>query len=112
MTFEFKNTVLFISILLFSFGCASKKKIIQPKGNQSTPSSNILPKERRFKTGAENYDAYLPLLANKRVGIVTNPTGIVENKKHLVDFLLEKQITFKKYTLLSMDLEELQMQAN
>jgi len=96
MKFEFKNTVLFISILLFSFGCASKKKIENPQVNQSTQSSNILPKERRFKTGAENHEAYLPLLANKRVGIVTNPTGIVENKKHLVDFLLEKQINLQK----------------
>ena len=29
-----------------------------------------------------HHQVYLPLLANKKVGIVTNPTGIVENKKH------------------------------
>ncbi len=96
MTFEFKNTFLFFSILLFSFGCASKKKIENTKVTKSPQTTSTLPKEVKFKTGAENYNAYLPLLANKRVGIVTNPTGIVENKKHLVDFLLEKQINLKK----------------
>ena len=30
-----------------------------------------------IKTGADNFDAYLPLLKNKKVGIVTNQTGIV-----------------------------------
>ena len=96
MTFEFKNTFLFISILLFSFGCAPKKNTTSTKIKNTTPTSSTLPKEVKFKTGAENYQTYLPLLANKKVGIVTNPTGIVENKKHLVDFLLEKQINLLK----------------
>jgi uncharacterized protein YbbC (DUF1343 family) len=96
MKFEFKNTFLFILILLFSFGCASKKNTTSTKIKNTTPTSSTLPKEVKFKTGAENYQAYLPLLANKKVGIVTNPTGIVENKKHLVDFLLEKQINLLK----------------
>ena len=96
MKFEFKNTFLFISILLFSFGCASKKKIENTQVNKTPQTSSTLQKEGKFKTGAENYHAYLPLLANKKVGIVTNPTGIVENKKHLVDFLLEKQINLLK----------------
>jgi uncharacterized protein YbbC (DUF1343 family) len=34
----------------------------------------------------------LPLLNNKQIGIVTNQTGILSNKTHLVDFLLEKNI--------------------
>ena len=96
MKFEFKNTFLFISILLFSFGCASKKKIENTQVNKTPQTSSTLQKEGKFKTGAENYHAYLPLLANKKVGIVTNPTGIVENKKHLVDFLLKKQINLLK----------------
>jgi uncharacterized protein YbbC (DUF1343 family) len=45
-----------------------------------------------IKTGADNYEKYLPLLKNKKVGIVTNQTGILSNKTHLVDFLLEKKI--------------------
>ncbi len=43
-------------------------------------------------TGADNYNDYLPLLENKNVGIVTNQSGILSNKTHLVDFLLSKEI--------------------
>ena len=96
MKFEFKNTFLFFSILLFSFGCASKKKTANTTITNTSQSTSSAPKVGKFKTGAENHEAYLPLLANKKVGIVTNPTGIVENKKHLVDFLLEKQINLLK----------------
>ena len=45
-----------------------------------------------IKTGADNYEKYLPLLKDKKVGIVTNQTGILTNKTHVVDFLLEKKI--------------------
>jgi uncharacterized protein YbbC (DUF1343 family) len=45
-----------------------------------------------IKTGADNYQKYLPLLKDKKIGIVTNQTGILTNKIHLVDFLLEKKI--------------------
>jgi len=50
---------------------------------------------QNIKTGAENSEKYLPLLKGKNVGIVTNQTGIVDEKTHLVDFLLEKNIKIK-----------------
>jgi uncharacterized protein YbbC (DUF1343 family) len=50
---------------------------------------------KEIATGADNFKAYLPLLKNKKVGIVTNQTGILTNKKHLVDFLVEKKIKIK-----------------
>lgn len=99
MKFEFKNTFLFILILLFSFGCSSVKKS-KVESHQSkaiaTETANQKIKNLALKTGAENYEVYLPLLGNKRIGIVTNPTGIVENKKHLVDFLLENKVDLQK----------------
>lgn len=69
-----------------------------------------------IKTGAENYKAYLPLLKNKKVGIVTNQTGLIivtsfynaskdsngcdKAKKSdtlsIVDFLLDQKINLKK----------------
>ena len=48
-----------------------------------------------IQTGADNYEKYLPLLQNKKVGLVTNQTGILTNKIHLVDFLLEKKIAIQ-----------------
>ena len=48
-----------------------------------------------IKTGADNYEMYLPLLKNKKVGIITNQTGILSNKTHLVDFLSEQKIVIQ-----------------
>jgi len=42
-------------------------------------------------TGAEQPENYLPLIQNKKVGLVVNNTSIVNNI-HLVDFLLSKSI--------------------
>lgn len=70
-----------------------------------------------FKTGAENYDAYLPLLFGKNVGVVTNQTGIIIFKEFIevknntntrsdkgvkitqtsiVDFFIDKKIQVQK----------------
>ena len=99
MKFEFKNTFLFILILLFSFGCSSvkKSKVENQKSKALEPeTSSQKIKNLSIKTGAENYGEYLPILTNKKIGIVTNPTGIVESKKHLVDFLLENKVDLQK----------------
>lgn len=50
---------------------------------------------QKIKTGAENYIEYLPLLKDKTIGIVTNQTGIIDEKTHLVDFLVEKKVKIK-----------------
>ena len=50
---------------------------------------------QKIKTGAENYTAYLPLLEGKTIGVVTNQTGIIDEKTHLVDFLAQKKIKIK-----------------
>jgi uncharacterized protein YbbC (DUF1343 family) len=64
-------------------------------------SNSIINKKRvqaHFKTlsietGADNSTAYLPLLQGKKIGLLTNQTGVLSNQKHLVDFLLEKAIS-------------------
>ena len=63
------------------------QKIAQNKGTKYNRNA--------IKTGADNYEMYLPLLKNKKVGIITNQTGILSNKTHLVDFLLEKKIALQ-----------------
>jgi len=50
---------------------------------------------QKIKTGAENYTQYLPLLKGKSIGIVTNQTGIIDEKTHLVDFLVSKKVKIK-----------------
>ncbi|WP_395050402.1 exo-beta-N-acetylmuramidase NamZ domain-containing protein [Flavobacterium sp.] len=75
---DVKNTFLFLFLLIFSSSCSAKKV-----ENTKTTSLEI-------KTGADNFAAYLPLLKDKKIGIVTNQTGILSDKTHLVDFLLSK----------------------
>lgn len=50
---------------------------------------------QNFKTGAENYEKYFPLLKGKNIGVVTNQTSIVDEKTHLIDFLLVKNLKIK-----------------
>ncbi len=45
-----------------------------------------------FKTGADRPELYLPLLKNKRIGVVTNQTGLMKDKTFLVDFLVKNNV--------------------
>lgn len=45
--------------------------------------------------GAAQFDQYLPLLKDKKVGLVVNQTSVVDGV-HIVDFLLSKNISVKK----------------
>jgi uncharacterized protein YbbC (DUF1343 family) len=114
-----KNTVLFLFTLLFLHSCCSKSKITEKNITKEADIQKeelVTIKELAFKTGAENTDAYISFLQNKKVGIVTNPTGIihvdseevhvtsdgvkeyisVKKKWSVVDFLVEKKINLKR----------------
>ncbi len=92
----FKNTVLFSVLLLLSCGVSQKTESRKHKEDigKEVTKRPILTTE--IKTGADNFEAYLPLLKDKKVGIVTNQTGILSNKTHVVDFLLEKKVSLQK----------------
>lgn len=60
--------------------------------NNVTPERPIL----ELKTGADNFPVYLPILKGKKVGIVSNQSGILTSNVHLVDFLLSKSIAIQK----------------
>ncbi len=49
----------------------------------------------QLQTGAEQTDLYLPLLKNKRVALVANPTSVI-GSTHLVDSLLKLHINIIK----------------
>ncbi len=90
-----KNTFLFLVLFIFSCGNSVKKTEVSQNGNK-----NIIPNKKlssqEMKTGADNYVTYLPLLENKKIGIVTNQSGILSDGTHLVDFLLSKKINVRK----------------
>ena len=79
-----KITVLFILFPILSFS-----NLLRSSEN------NIICTNTEIKTGADNFEKYLPLLKDKKIGIVTNQTGLLSNKVHLVDFLLEKKVAIQ-----------------
>ncbi len=96
----FKNTVLLSVLLIVS--CSSSGKNIENRENKIKITSEK--PNQGIQTGAENYTAYLPLLKDKKVGIVTNQTGVLnyyspeetQVNLNIVDFLLAKKINLQK----------------
>jgi uncharacterized protein YbbC (DUF1343 family) len=109
------NTFLIGIIFLFiSTSCGINNKIFvssSSKTNEVSTNSNKI--VEAIKTGADNFNVYFPLLKNKKVGVVTNQTGIVSKlkinatgdpknttitpiKESLVDFLIEENINVQK----------------
>ena len=78
-----KLTFLFLFSISFQAFSAPSSIEIDPKLNNSKGVT---------KTGADNFEKYLPLLKDKKIGIITNQTGILSDNTHLVDFLLDKKI--------------------
>ncbi|MGV7106372.1 exo-beta-N-acetylmuramidase NamZ family protein [Flavobacterium sp. U410] len=102
----FKNTFLFLLLAIFSCGNSIQ---LNPKSKDESQKATTIKKEEggvldsartdknnfvseKLIIGADNSEKYLPLLKNKRIGVVTNQTGILSNGTHLVDFLLEQKI--------------------
>ena len=97
MKYNIYRFTTLIGLLILSISCGSSKKAIsQLKPNNENVTLTSASTDVAFKTGAENFESYLPLLKDKRVGIVTNQTGILSKEKHLVDFLLEQNINLQK----------------
>lgn len=97
----FKKSIPFLGLLFLIASCSINKAIPVKNWNQkSTLSENqnsIRPNQSiSFKTGADNSENYLPLLKDKKVGVVSNQTGILSNKMHLVDFLVSNAIQVQK----------------
>lgn len=104
----FKNTVLFSVLLMVSCG-SQKGQGIRNKAEATLPKNVKV----EVQTGADNTNAYLPLLKDKKVGVVTNQSGvlsraivnatsdpknttILRETVHLVDFLLGQKINLQK----------------
>lgn len=66
-----------ISIAFFEYSCASAQT------------------QQQVVVGAARTDSYLPMLREKRVGIVANQTSMVGNK-HIVDLLIENSVNLLK----------------
>ncbi len=101
MTVTIKKIVLPIGILLIMVSCSVNRNL-QTTNTYQHPAATTIQKHNRpsqpidFKTGADNYESYLTLLKDTKVGIVSNQTGLLTNRTHLVDFLVANQINVLK----------------
>ena len=101
MSNTLKKSIPFLGLLFLIASCSINKTIPAKNWNQkSTLSENqnsIRPNQSiNFKTGADNSENYLPLLKDKKVGVVSNQTGVLSNNTHLVDFLVSNAIQVQK----------------
>lgn len=105
MLLSLKKISFIIIPFILLFACSStmdKNKTSNWDWTQDTIATAVYPKVETLqskadtllsiKTGADNFELYLPLLKDKKVGVVTNQSGILSNKIHLIDFLLTKNI--------------------
>lgn len=115
---DFKNTVLFpiiSGIILIAISCGNKVRSKVGSSKDEVGISKLESKNKRLVdstiiVGANQTEIYLPLLKNKRVGIVANQTSVVFKQigttseksrnniafTHLVDSLLSLGINITK----------------
>lgn len=79
---KIKNLLLICLIFLGAF-------------HQCTAQKPVKTTENCFTAGADRSELFLPLLQNKRVGVVTNQTGLLKDRTHIVDFLIKNNIQVK-----------------
>lgn len=111
MKYKISTYLILTGCLIVSVSCSSKTKLNTNEQNNTISDTTTL--KPSIQTGAENFSSYLPLLKDKKLGIVTNQTGIVRKlninataipqnttseltKESLVDFLLDKNINLQK----------------
>lgn len=89
-----------LKLLLLSTFCIQVSCMQGSPGKIETASNNAAsnPTESDLQplTGADQLEAYLPLLKGKKVGLMGNQTSIVgSDQKHLVDVLFENDVDLK-----------------
>jgi uncharacterized protein YbbC (DUF1343 family) len=99
-----KYFLLFVlSIMAFSCkptqNAISEANAVKPKIEENKAYKTIIvtnPEKSTFSRGADNYDEYVQLLQDKKVGVLTNQAGIIYDQTNLVDFLVEKNVNVVK----------------
>jgi uncharacterized protein YbbC (DUF1343 family) len=121
MKYIINSCLIVLSFVFVSNSCASKPKVesqkLKVENVEQLPVKYLV--HDGIKTGADNFSAYFSIFKNKKVGIVTNQTGIVrvhgfsgdlKNEKgevvgeqegadynqSIVDFLIENKINIQK----------------
>src|SRR5690606_24133741 len=70
----FKNTFLFFFVTVFT----SLSFIGYAQSKSKAESQKSIAFEKYLKTGADQPEVYLSLLKDKKIGVLTNQTGVIE----------------------------------
>lgn len=101
LSVKIKDLVLILTIIFGFESCVSVKVNSKPTVTDAIPATGIEKKEKReksetcFKTATDRPELYLKRLQNKTIAVVANQTSILENRTHLVDFLVANNIKIK-----------------
>ena len=108
-TYKNSNPYLLMALSLLIVSCKTAKTINYSAPAETTIKSKI--KSTKFLTGADNVKSYFSLLKNKKIGIVTNQTGLIsydsiytvfdtvseshidvvsKKNSHIIDYITEK----------------------
>ncbi len=118
--YNFKNTLLLWVLLFISSGCSARTGKGQDSSREVQKKEQTQVTDSTIIVGANRTEKYLPLLRNKRVGVVANQTSVIFHGKtdtvfdidpetnekslqkifprttHLIDSLISLNITVKK----------------
>lgn len=92
----FKELTIILIVSIITTSCSGQKEVITVN-QKATSVEKVVAQEQQQNVivGAEQTNLYLPLLQNKKVGIVANHTSMINNV-HLVDSLIKLKINIKK----------------
>ena len=109
VNFFIKNTLFLTLFLIISCVNGNEVNHVFAKADSlkltaSRTSNALLPIKDPLEVGANQTEKYIPLLQNKRVGIVTNPSGLLfksfpheaTKSAHIVDSMLKRDINVVK----------------
>ncbi len=98
MKYLIYSSLILVVYLIISSSCGINRPIEQIKKSKEI-SVEKLEIRINIETGAENTFAYLSLLSNKKIGVVTNQTGIIKNNDSnvsIVDYFIDNKIQVQK----------------
>ncbi|MFY0483821.1 exo-beta-N-acetylmuramidase NamZ domain-containing protein [Flavobacterium sp. PLA-1-15] len=80
-------------LILVIASCGPTKKLNYSLPAETTVKTKI--KTEKFQTGADNVESYFKLIENKKVGIVTNQTGLITYDSIFKDGLYKEGLAIK-----------------
>lgn len=77
----------YIIICLLIFSCTGSNNSQEPAESKTFKAAEV----KKIKVGADDHEAYLPLLKDKKIGLVVNQTSR-KSKEHIVDFFQSQEL--------------------